>query len=273
MARALWKGYLTIGELSCAVALHAAASTSGRVAFHIVNRKTGNRVRRDYVDEETGKPVPREDQVKGYETAKNRHVILEPEEIAAAIPESDKRLAIDRFIACDEVDTVYFDKPYFVTPADEDAGEAFALIREGMRSGKVAAVAKAVLFRRLRTVLLRPRGCGLMANTLNFDYEVQPAQKAFADIPELKIQREMLDLARHIIDTKRGKFDPAAFDDRYDAALAELVRAKIEGKELPKRRKEKRGEVIDLMEALRQSAAAAGKGRRPARSSPRRKAG
>ena len=280
MARVIWKGHLGIGELSCAVALHAAASSSGRVSFHIVNRKTGNRDRREYVDEETGKPVERDAQVKGYETEKNQHVILAPEEISAAVPVSDKRLAIEQFIDCDEVDTTYFDKPYFVTPADEGAAEAFALIREGMRANKVAALARAVLFRRVRTVMLRPRGCGLMANTLHFEYEVQPAAKAFEKVPAVKIQREMLDLARHIISTKAGSFDPSAFDDRYDAALAELVKAKAEGREIRKPKPKGEGKVIDLMEALRQSAAAAdskGKtskaGGRSGRGSRERKAG
>ena len=273
MARAIWKGYLSIGELSCGIALHAAATTSERISFHIVNRKTGNRVRRDYVDEQSGEPVAREDQVKGYETAKGSYVVLEPQEIAAAVPESDKRLTVEHFIPCGEVDTASFDKPYFVTPADEGAEEAFALMREGLRRKKVAAVARAVLFRRVRTVMLRPRGCGLMANTLNFDYEVLPAEKAFADIPPMKIKREMLDLARHIIATKEGAFDPAAFDDRYDAALAELVKAKIEGREIRKPKRKAEGKVIDLMEALRESAAAAGKAKKPARAAPRRKAG
>src|SRR5690606_9037929 len=128
--------HLSIGELSCAVALYAAATTSERVSFHIVNRKTGNRVRREYVDEETGKPVDRDDQVKGYETSKGNYVLLEPDEIAAAVPESDKTLAVKSFVPCDEVDTVYFDKPYFVAPADDAAEEAFAVMREGMRKKK-----------------------------------------------------------------------------------------------------------------------------------------
>lgn len=277
MPRAIWKGHLSVGALSCAVALHAAATTSERISFHIVNRKTGNRVRRQYVDEETGRPVEREDQVRGYETAKGSYVVLEPEEIAAAVPESDRTLAVESFIACADVDTVYFDKPYFLTPADEAAEGPFAVIREGMRRKKVAALARAVLFRRVRTVLIRPRGCGFVADTLNFDYEVKPAEKAFAAIPDLRIKGEMLDLARHIIDTKAGTFDPAAFDDRYDAALADLVRAKIEGRKIEKPRRPREGKVVDLMEALRESAAAAGKARRgrkaAAGSAPKRKAG
>lgn len=274
-ARAIWKGHLGVGELSCAVALYAAATTSERMSFHIVNRKTGNRVRRKYVDEESGKPVERDDQVRGYEMSKGSYVILEPEEIAAAVPEADKRLSVESFIACGDVDTVYFDKPYFIAPADEAAEGVFTVIREGMRRKKVAAVARAVLFRRVRTVLIRPRGCGFLANTLNFDYEVVPAEKAFDGVPEVRIKREMLDLAKHIIDTKAGEFDPARFDDRYDAALAELVRAKIEGREIAKPKRRREGKVIDLMEALRESAAGAdkAKARKPAKFAPKRKAG
>lgn len=276
-ARAIWKGHLSVGELSCAVALHAAATTSERISFHIVNRKTGNRVRRDYIDEQTEKPVGREDQVKGYEIAKNSYVILDPDEIAAAIPEADKTLSVESFIACDEVDTAYFDKPYFLKPADDESGAAFAVIREGMRRKKVAAIARAVLFRRVRTLLIQPRGCGFLADTLHFDYEVLPAKDAFDKVPDIRIKGEMLDLAKHIIETKRGTFDPAAFDDRYDAALAELVRAKAEGREIEKPTKKAEGKVIDLMQALRDSAAAAkksakGKAKKPAASS-RRKAG
>lgn len=261
-ARAIWKGHLSVGELSCAVALYAAATTSERVSFHIVNRKTGNRVRREYVDEQTGKSVKRDDQVKGYETAKNNYVILEPDEIAAATPEGDKTLSVESFLPCGEVDTAYFDKPYFLKPADEAAEAVFAVIREGMRKKKVAALARAVLFRRVRSILIRPRGCGFLANTLNFDYEVLPAEDAFADVPGLRIKGEMLDLAKHIIKTRQGTFDPAAFDDRYDAALAELVKAKAEGRDIEKPKRKQEGKVIDLMQALRESAAAGAKSAR-----------
>jgi DNA end-binding protein Ku len=245
-----------VGALSCAVALYAAASTAERVSFNIVNRRTGNRVRREYVDAETGKPVAREDQVKGYEVARNSHIILEPEEIAAALPAGDKTLSVESFISCAEVDTTYFDKPYYLTPGDEAAEAAFAVFREGMRKKDVAVVARAILFRRVRSVLIRPRGCGLLANTLNFDYEVRSAEKAFAGVPDPEIKGEMLDLARHIIESKRGSFDPSEFDDRYDAAVAELVQAKAEGREIPKPARKREAEVVDLMQALRESAAA-----------------
>lgn len=254
--RANWKGFIKVGELTCRVALYTAASTSERIAFHTLNRETGNRVRRRFVDQETGEPVPSEDQVKGYEVAQDQYVVLEPEEIAAAVPESDKTLAIDAFIPCGEIDDAYFDKPYYLAPAGRVAEEAFVLIREGMRRKSVAALARTVLFRRVRTLLIRAHHDGMIANTLNFDYEVRSAKEAFAGIPDIRIKGEMLDLARHIIETKSGEFDPSGFDDRYEAAMADMIRAKIQGKpfEAPKRQAE--AKVVDLMEALRQSAGA-----------------
>lgn len=278
--RANWKGYLKIAEVTCPVALYTAASTSDRVAFHILNRETGHRIHRKFLDSETEKPVEAENQVKGYEVAKDEYVTLEPEEIAGAIPASDKTLAVDAFIGCDDIDTLYFDRPYYLAPADKTAQEAFFLIREGMENARVAAIAHTVLFRRMRAVLIRAHGPGLIANTLNFDYEVRSAKDAFSDIPKTRIKGEMLDLAKHIIATKRGKFDPKKFDDRYEEALAELVKAKAEGKPLPTVKERKSAKVIDLMEALRQSAGAKGKTTRKKATktrtkaaAPRRKAG
>jgi DNA end-binding protein Ku len=133
-------------------------------------------------------------------------------------------------------------------------GDAFVALRDGMKRSKVAAIARAVLFRRMRTVLIRPHGKGLIATTMNYDYEVRSSKKAFEEMPKLKIEGEMLDLAKHIIATKKGEFDPATFDDRYEAALAELVKAKIEGKSLPKPKKVEVSKPNDLLAALRESA-------------------
>ena len=149
-------------------------------------------------------------QVKGYEVGQDEYIVLEPDEIAAAIPESDKTLAVVAFIRCDAIDTVYFDRPYYLSPSNRIAEEAFALIREGLRAKKAAALARTVLFRRVQTLLIRPHGEGLVGTTLNFDYEVRSAEEAFHDIPAMTIKGEMLDLAKHIITTKRGKFDPAS---------------------------------------------------------------
>jgi DNA end-binding protein Ku len=257
--RANWKGFLKLAELTCPVALYTVASTSDRLAFHTLNRETNHRVHRQFVDEETGEPVPAEDQVKGYEVAQGQYVMLDPDEIAAAVPESDKTLAVESFIPCAEIDDVYLDRPYYLAPSGASAQEAVILLREGMRKRKVAALARTVLFRRMRTVLIRPYEQGLIATTLNFDYEVRSAETAFSGIPDINIQGEMLDLAKHIIETKRGSFDPRQFTDRYEAALTELVRAKQEGRPIAAPKAPAASNVIDLMEALRQSAGSAPK--------------
>ena len=267
--RANWKGFLKVGELVCPVALYTAASTSERIAFHMLNRKTGHRLHREFVDSETGKVVEREDQVKGYEAGENDYIALDPEEVAAAVPESDKTLEIEAFIACNDIDDLFFDKPYYLAPSDRHGAEAFALIREGMKTKNVAALAETVLFRRVRTLLIRPQGEGLVATTLNYDYEVRSAEEAFSEIPAIKLKGEMLELAEHIIRTKSGRFDPKTFDDRYDAALAEVVKAKIEGRKIRPVRPKTEGKVIDLMEALRQSA---GKDEKPAKRSKKKPA-
>lgn len=257
--RASWKGTLKIAEVICSVALYTAASASDRIAFHTINRATGNRVRREFVDSETGEVVAREDQAKGYEIADGDHVILEPDEIAAAVPDSDKVLNVNAFVNCDDIDDVYFDKPYYLAPTDKPSVEAFALIRQGLLATRTAAIAQAVLFRRMRNVLIRPHGIGLVATTLNFEYEVRSAEAAFMEIAETKLEGEMLDLARHIIKTKMGAFDISSFDDRYENALADLVKAKSEGRKITPPTKPKDDSIVDLMDALRESAASTGK--------------
>lgn len=251
--RANWKGYIKFGEVSCPVALYTAASSSERIAFNTLNRETGNRVKREFIDSETGNPVEREDQVKGYEVENGQYVVLEADEVAAAVPESDKTLNIEAFIPCSQIDTTYFDKPYYLAP-DKMGTDAYLLLRDGMKKEGVAAIAQTVLFRRLRTVLIRAHGRGLIASTLNFDYEVRSSEKAFEEMPDMKIEGEMLELAEHIIGTKKGSFDVSTFDDRFEAAVAELVKAKIEGRTLPKRKAPVASKPSDLMQALRESA-------------------
>ena len=281
-ARATWKGYIKLGEVVSAVALFTAVSASERVSLNMVNRRTGHRLQRKFVDPDTGKEVPRDEQVKGYEVASDEYIVLDPEEIAAATPAGDKTLTIDSFIACGAVDDLYFDRPYYLRPADEVSEASFAIIREGLRARKVVALASGVLFRRARTLLIRAYDEGIVATTLNYDYEVRSAKEAFADIGDVKIEGEMLDLARHIISTKAGRFQPETFDDKYDDALAELVRAKMEGRKIKPPRAPARGKVVDLMDALRRSAGKDAKGdqaapkktaARKAPAKPARKAG
>ncbi|MGB3338738.1 MAG: Ku protein [Devosia sp.] len=253
-ARAVWTGVIKIAEIVCPVKMYTAATTSERISLHLVNRKTGHRLRRVYLDNKTGKPVDHEDQVKGYETHEGSYVMLEPEEISAAIPNSDKSLTVDSFIACSKIEPTYFDRPYYLLPESDATEDSFVLIREALRQQKAAAIAHTVLFRRLRPVLIRAHRKGLIATTLNFDYEVRSAKDAFSDISKRKIEPEMLKLAQHILKTKAGKFAPEKFEDRYEEALAELVRAKIDGRKVVPLRRPEPTKPNDLLEALRLSA-------------------
>jgi DNA end-binding protein Ku len=204
--------------------------------------------------------------------AKGEYVAIEPQEIEAVIPHGDKTLAVSAFVDLAGVDDLYFDRPYYLGPSDRSADEAFALVREGMRAAKVAAVAQTVLFRRARTVLIRVLDGGLAASTLNYDYEVRSAEQAFSDVPKKAITGEMLDLAVHIIKTKQSAFDPREFKDRYEDALAELVKLKLEGKEIPKRTPPASEPTVNLMQALRDSAAG-GETRPGGKAAAKKKAG
>lgn len=270
--RANWKGRLQLEGIGAGVALYTAATTSDRVALHMVNRATGNRLRQEAADADTGRPVAKDDEVMGYEDESGDYILLDSKEIASAVPASDKTLRIEAFLPCSDIDTLYFDRPYFLAPSDTASVEAFCLFRDGMERQKTAALARTVLFRRQRTLMIRPHGAGLIATTLNFDYEVGSSETAFSGIHDVKIEGEMLDLAKHIIKTKMGDFDPTAFDDRYDVALAELVRAKLQGRKPPRRKSEPKAKVVDLMAALRESAKAADAPRKAPKTS-RRKAG
>jgi DNA end-binding protein Ku len=276
--RASWRGYLTIEALSCPVALYTAVSSADRLSFNIVNRKTGHRVERQFVDSETGRSVSREEQVRGYRLEQGDYIVVEDDEIASITPHGDKTLTVESFIGSDDIDKLFFERPYYLAPGPGEGDEVLALVAEAMRARNVAALARAVLFRRYRTMLIRPQEDGLIATLLNFDYEVRSAKDAFKAIPDVQITGEMLDLAGHIIGTKQGKFDPAGYEDRYEAALVELVKAKIEGKPIPKKKPAKEEKVVDLLQALRESAGLGGKGgatkRKPAGAAARqRKAG
>src|SRR3954471_24048943 len=171
--RANWKGYLKLSLVSCAVALFPATSTSERVRFNIINRETGNRVRYDVVDAETGDEVPKEDRVKGYKIAGNSYVLLDEEELDAVALESTHTIDIESFVPRDEVDEMYLDESYYLAPNDKVAYEAFAVIREAMKKENLVGLARVVLYRRERILMLQPRGKGLMATALRYKAEVR----------------------------------------------------------------------------------------------------
>lgn len=251
-----WKGFLKLSLVSCGVALYPATSTSQRVRFNIINRETGNRIRNEVVDAETGDPVEPEDRVKGYEIEKGQYVLVEDEELDNVALESTHTIDIDEFIPMSDVDRIYLDESYYIVPQDDVAQEAFAVIREAMRKEDLAGLARVVVYRRERLLLLRPRGKGLLATTLRYKNEVRNEKDYFGDIPDIKVPADMLKLATHILDTKKGKFDPAKFEDRYENALIDLIKAKRAGKAPPTAAEPRPSNVINLMDALRRSAKA-----------------
>jgi DNA end-binding protein Ku len=264
--RANWKGYLKLSLVSCAVELFPAATTKERVSFHLLNRETGNRLRRQLVDQETGEPVEADDQVKGYEIAKHEYVTLEDRDIESVAIESTHTIDIESFVPRAEIDEVYFDTPYYLTPDGKVAEEAFAVIRDAMRTKKVVGLGRVVLYRRERIVMLEPRGKGIAARTLRYSYEVRDDEDYFDDISDVKVSDEMMDLATHIIDKKLTSFDPTRFEDRYQNALVDLIKAKTGHRPAPKLEAPRPSNVINLMDALRKSITAE-KGEAPAKAS------
>lgn len=251
--RPIWKGHLKLSLVSCAVELYSATSSSDRIRFHIINRKTGHRIHNEIVDAETGKPVEDEDQVKGFEIKKGKHVIIEDEDFAKIALESTHTIDVETFVPRDEVDEIYLDGSYYMVPADKAAGEAFNVIREAMEKEDVVGLARVVMYRREKLLMLQARGKGIKATVLRYRNEVREDKPYFSDIPKEKIPADMLKLAQHIVSTKMGHFDPDKFEDRYEAALSKMIKAKSAGKELPEPEAPPRDNVINLMDALRKS--------------------
>ena len=253
-ARAYWKGYLKLSLVTCPVALYPASSQADKTRFHQINKKTGNRLRQQMVDEETGRVVDKDNKGRGYELAKGKFVEIEPEEIEAIEFENTHSLAIDKFVPEEEIDKRYYERPYYIVPDDKAGEEAFSVIRDAMKDKGRVALAGIIFANRQHILAIEPWGKGMLGTTLRFDYEVRDEKQFFKDIGSHRVSKEMISLAAHILDTKAGHFDPAKFKDEYELALRKLVKRKAAGKtiEAPEV-KDDRSNVIDLMEALRRS--------------------
>ncbi len=258
MPRPYWKGYLKLSLVSCAVALYNASSSSERVSFNTLNRKTGNRLKQNLVDSVSGEPVDTADRVKGYQFSKGQFVMVEDADIEALKLESTKTIELETFVPQSEVDEIYLDSPYYLAPDDKVAEEAFAVIREAMMKKKVAGIGRVVLSRRERMLMLHPRGKGMMATTLRYPYEVRQDSEYFSDIHDVKLSDEMLDIAQEIIARKAGHFEPDKFTDRYEEALVEMLRAKQSGQVFTTPEAAEPGNVVNIMDALRKSLQASG---------------
>src|SRR5436309_4162013 len=256
--RAYWKGYLKLSLVSCPIALFPATSEREKISFHQLNKETGHRIKYRKVDAETGEELESARIIKGYEVGKGEYIELEPEELEAVAIESKRVIDIDEFVPKDEIDELYLNSPYYITPDGEVGQQAFAVIREAIRKEGMVAIGKVVFTSREHIIALEARGKGLLGVTLRYPYEVRKEADYFDDIPDEKIPKDMLELASHIVETKAGHFDPSKFDDRYEDALKDLLKKKQEGKPIERPERPKPTNVVNLMDALRQSVEASG---------------
>jgi DNA end-binding protein Ku len=263
-ARAVWKGYLRLSLVNCAVALYSTTTETTKVHFHKLNPKTGNRLRMHMVDEATGEEVPAKDQVRGYEVEKGVNVVVDQDDIDKLALESTHILEIMSFTASDAVDRLYFDRSYFLAPDDKPSLEAFVVMRQAMERRQLAALSKIVMHDREHIVLLEPRHAGMIATILHWPYEMHDEMQAFADIPkQATTDADLLEVADTLVDRKMGTFDPSAFKDRYEEALKALVEAKRAGRKLKAPKPPAPTKPSDIMQALKASLTQDA-GRRPA---------
>jgi DNA end-binding protein Ku len=252
--RAYWKGFLRLSLVSCPIQLFPATSEREKISFNQINKETGNRIRYRKVDEDTGEEVRPDEIVKGYQVDKGRYVEINDEEIGAIALESTKTIEIDEFVPRAEIDDLYLIRPYYIAPDGKVGQDAFAVIRDVIRQMNMVAIGRVVLTSREHVIALEARGKGLMGTLLRYPYEVRDENEYFDDIQNLKLSKDMMDLAQHIVKTKTGHFAPDKFEDHYEAALKELVEKKMKGIKIEAPRE--RGEptkVINLMDALRRS--------------------
>ena len=252
--RANWKGFLRLSLVTCPVALFPATSDSDKISFNHINRNTGHRIKYQKVDAETGDEVEAEDIMKGYKVDKDTYVEISKDELENIALESTRTIEIDEFVPKADIDPRYLIRPYYLVPDGKIGHDAYAVIRETIRSMNKVAIGRLVLTNREHIIALEPLEKGLMGTLLRYPYEVRGKEEYFDDIQDVKVTKDMLDLARHIVEQRSGDFEPGKFEDRYEAALVDLVNRKRNGERLAAVGKPRDGSnVVDLMTALKRS--------------------
>jgi len=254
--RANWKGFLRLSLVTCPVALYPATSDTEKVSFNQINRKTGHRIKYAKVDADTGEEVANEDIMKGYKVDTDTYIEVSKEELDELALESTRTIEIDEFVPRTDIDSRYVIRPYYLVPDGKVGHDAFAVIRETIRTMNKVAIGRVVLTNREHIIALEPLDNGLMGTLLRYPYEVRNEKEYFDDIQDVKITKDMLDLARHIVEKKSASFEPEKFEDHYEQALIDLINRKRSGIRLPAKAAPKTsGNVINLMDALKRSLA------------------
>ncbi len=260
--RVFWKGYLKLSLVNCPVTMSPATTEAEKLRFHTMNAKTGNRVISRYVDSETGKPVREEDEVKGYPRGENDHVLLEDDEIDAVALDSTRTIDIDMFVAADSIPWIWYDRPHYLLPSDRVGEEAFSVIRAAMEDTGTAGIARLVLYRRERAVMLIPRGKGIVLWTLRYGDELRPAGDYFAKTEDDKSDPKLLKLVKRLIDERKADWSPDMTTDPVQDRLFDLIEARKKGRKRSTKRKPasegaaSKDNVVNIMDALKRSIAA-----------------
>lgn len=270
-ARAYWKGSLKLSLVSCPVLLYPASTSVEKTRFHMINKETGNRLKQQMVDAETGDVVENGQKARGYELKKGEYVEIDKDELEAVQIESNHTIDIDSFVPKGEIDKRYLNHPYYIAPDGKAGIDAFAVIRDALKDQDRVALARIVLTNREHVIAIEPLGKGLLGTTLRYPYELRDEDEYFEAIKSPKISRDMVELAGHILHTKAAHFDPGKFKDDYETALKALVKRKAAGRPLkPAAPEEKPDNVISLMDALKQSLKGRASAKRP---TPARRSG
>ena len=251
--RANWKGFLRLSLVTCPVALYPATSESEKISFNQLNKQTGHRIKYLKVDADTGEEVANEDIVKGYALDKETFIEVSKEELENVALESTRTIDIDEFVDKSEIDPRYLIRPYYLRPDGKVGHDAFAVIRETLREMNKVAIGRVVLTNREHIIALEPLEKGLVGTLLRYPYEVRSEAEYFDDIQDVKVTKDMLDLAKHIVNQKSGNFEPDKFEDHYETALVDLINQKRAGKPITPKERPRGENVVDLMEALRRS--------------------
>jgi DNA end-binding protein Ku len=268
--RANWKGFLRLSLVICPVALYPATSESEKISFNQLNRKTGHRIKYAKVDADTGEEVANEDIVKGYKVDTETFVEVTKEELENVALESTRTIEIDEFVDRTEIDPRYLIRPYYLRPDGKVGHDAFAVIRETIREMDKVAIGRVVLTNREHIIALEAMDKGLIGTLLRYPYEVRDPAEYFDEIQDVKVTKDMLDLARHIVEQKAGRFEPGKFEDQYETALVDLINQKRAGKPITPKERPRGENVVDLMDALRKSVGGAA-GAPPASKKPAKK--
>ncbi|QAU48035.1 Ku protein [Bradyrhizobium guangzhouense] len=254
--RANWKGFLRLSLVTCPVALYPATSDTEKVSFNQINRKTGHRIKYLKVDAETGDEVTSEDIVKGYKVDTDTYIEVTKDELDDIALDSTHTIEIDEFVPKADIDNRYLIRPYYLVPDGKVGHDAYAVIRETIRSMDKVAIGRVVLTNREHIIALEPLDSGLMGTLLRYPYEVRSETEYFDDIQDVKLTKDMLDLAKHIVEKKSGAFEPELFEDHYETALIDLINKKRAGTPIAAKAAPKSGgNVINLMDALKKSLA------------------